>query len=241
MNLADLGFRSRRDDDAGTASGGDQGSRIGHVEPIGDLGCAGECDLVFDDGKGLPGQRGFVDAQLGVANDPEISGNLVARLEENQIPRDQIVGGDAALVPVPDHRRLGVHQGAQALQGRLGSGLLDEADHGIDDHDAENDCRVDEFAQDGGDDGRHQQHVDQRMVELTQNPDQQARTTRGWERVGSVPLKTLVHLCCGQSAARIGLQQQHHLVHRQGVVRGVLRGDGSHDVSPGTPRRRRYG
>jgi hypothetical protein len=57
---------------------------------------------------------------------------------------------------------------APARQRGFGATLLDEADDGVDDHDAEDDAGIHPFAEQGGDDARDDQHGDQRLDQLVE-------------------------------------------------------------------------
>ena len=172
------------------------------------------------DGFGLTGESGFIDRELGVTHESEIRRHLVAGLQQHQVTGDEFLGGHDPVPAVAHHLGIGADHRAQALQCRLGTGFLDEADDRVDQHHGEDHRGVDELTQSRGDHAGHQEHVDQRMMELPQNSDQQARTADRGQCVGAERLEPIGGLVVGQPALRVAAQQQHHLVGGKPVVRG---------------------
>ena len=194
MDFTEFGLGAGRDDDAGAAARGHQGAGIRHVAAISHRSGLGQHDFVFVDRRRLPGQRGLVHPQLGLAHQPQVGGNLVAGLQQHQIAGNQLLGRHGVLVAVAHHLGLGAHHGPQALQRGLGLGLLNETHDRVDDHHTEDHCGVDEFPQTGGDRPRDEQNIDQRMMKLAQYAHQQAGARSHRQRIGTEALQSIGRL-----------------------------------------------
>ena len=218
VDLTDLGLRTRGHDDSGSGTGGHQRPGVGHIAAVGHRRGFRQRHLGLVDRHRFPGERGLVDAQFAFPEQSDIGGHLVAGLDQDEVARYQLIGADGAFAALADHLGLGVHHGAQALQGGFGLGLLYESDDGIDHHDGEDDDRIDVLAQRGGHDTGYQQHVDQGMVELAKDPPDQAGASRRGKSVEPELLQAFCGDPVGQPPMRVGLQQQHDLVGGEAVV-----------------------
>jgi hypothetical protein len=77
---------------------------------------------------------------------PQVRRDVVARLEEDQIARDQFPEGTALLRPSRITWALGPPSSFKGRQRRLGLGLLDDPHHGVERHDDQDRQGVDIFA-----------------------------------------------------------------------------------------------
>jgi len=137
-DLADLGRHPCCRDDHLAAPACHGRVHVGHVRPV------AERDLVarhridrLQDGHALPGEGGLLDLERRGHEQSPVRGNLVARLERDDVSRHELLGGDVHQVPVspsvrPDHEHL--LQRGDALC-RLA--LLVEAEDGVEDGEPE--------------------------------------------------------------------------------------------------------
>jgi hypothetical protein len=100
------------------------------------------------------------------AQQTKIRGHAIARLDQHDLAGHDVLGSDCDTPAVTDHRRARIDQVLDRLERLLRPALLDEADQRVDQHDAEDDERIDEVADDAGECRRAEQDVDQRIVEL---------------------------------------------------------------------------
>ncbi len=75
-----------------------------------------------------------------------------------------------------------------------------------------------------------EQDVDQRMVELAGEPNQRPRRLQRRQEVRPEPLQPPLGLVIAQTAVSIRLEQQHHLVGRETMMR-VLHLHPDHEIS----------
>ncbi len=91
---------------------------------------------VLGDGVGLAGDQGLVHRHLP-GQHRAVGGDLVPRPQLHNVLPHQLVDGDGAQLPVPHHLHPGLADEGQLLQGGPGAELLDDADEGVDDGDAQ--------------------------------------------------------------------------------------------------------
>lgn len=65
----------------------------------------------------------------------------------------------------------------------LGPPLLDTSDHSVREHDAGNHKRVGQMVMDAGDNGCGQEHVNEEVVELHQEPHDRAASRHSWQEI----------------------------------------------------------
>jgi hypothetical protein len=75
----------------------------------------------------LPGQRGLVDLQRGRVDQPPVRRHDIARLDRDDVARDELLGGDVRQLTVPPHPGLDDHRLLQGGDGRGGLPLLVQA------------------------------------------------------------------------------------------------------------------
>ena len=92
-----LGVHPRRDYDALRAPLGDGAGRVRHVQAVAD-GDRGPGRVVLEgvlgDGDGLAGEEGLVDFEVHGVEEAEVGGDDVACVEDDDVPGDELGGGD---------------------------------------------------------------------------------------------------------------------------------------------------
>jgi hypothetical protein len=168
----DLGGIAGFRDHADPGAVGHQAGRIGHVRALRQHDVMRQPFGLLLDRHRLAGQRGFVDLQVAALQQAQVRGHLVARGQQDDIARHQLRGVDLLLFPGAQHRGC---RGQRAREGRQRAqrlALLDEADDGVEQDDAEDHAGVDPGPEHDLDDDRGQQDVDQRLMELQQEAQQ---------------------------------------------------------------------
>ena len=61
---------------------------------------------MLGDGKGLSGESGLVHPQLAHGGKAQVSRNTVSRIEENDVSRNELIGGDTTPFPITTLVRL---------------------------------------------------------------------------------------------------------------------------------------
>ena len=122
----------------------------------------------------LAGQRRFFGAQVLRLDEPQVRRNLVAGLEEHDVPRNELLRGKHARLAAAHGPRLGGEHVADRIQRLLGPALLDEPEQRVENDDGEDDRRVDPQAQHQLDEAGAEKDVDEDVVELGEEPHQRA-------------------------------------------------------------------
>ena len=91
----------------------------------------------------LAGERRLLGAKVLRVGEPQVRRDLVARLQEHDVPRDELFGGDHARLAAAQRPGLGGQHVADRLQRLLGLAFLDKAEQRVEDDDGEDDRRVD--------------------------------------------------------------------------------------------------
>ena len=173
-DAAELGRRPGTDRDAHALSGRDQRPRECHRGAIAQRGLWGDRGDRFVDGDGLAGEHRFLDAEIAQLDQPQVGGHAIAGLEDHEIAGHDVLGRDRDAPPVPQHGSAWVDHAANRRECLLGAPLLDEPDHRVQHHDAQDHHGIDAVAEPRGHHRGCQQHVDQQVVELEQEPFQRA-------------------------------------------------------------------
>ena len=121
---------------------------------------------MLGDRQRLAGERGFVHMQIPHLEEPQVGGHAVTGLEQHDIARHQILGGNPRFTSVAPHGRLRGDHPAERLDGFLRLGLLEKTHHRVDHHHAENHCGIHPLAEQRGDSHGHHEDVNKRLVEL---------------------------------------------------------------------------
>jgi hypothetical protein len=126
--VADLGGHPGRGDDELARAAGDVGVHVHHVGPVAERRAGARYRLgALGGGHALPGQRGLVDLQRGRRQQPPVRGHDIARLNRDDVPGNQLAGGDLRQLAVPPHPGLDDHHLLQGGDGRGGLPLLLQA------------------------------------------------------------------------------------------------------------------
>ena len=101
----------------------------------------------FVDGDRLAGERRLFRPQVLDVDEAKVRRDLVARFEQHDVARHQLLGRDHARFAIAQGPRLGGQHVADRIQRLLRLALLNEAEQPIDDDDAENDRGVEPQAE----------------------------------------------------------------------------------------------
>ena len=226
-DLAHLGLHAGGGHDGGTAAVDHGGAHVAHVLTVAQrhvVGALGEHDGlgVLLDRDGLAGERGLLDLHRGALDDAAVRGDGVAGLEQDDVAGDQIGARQVLEPPVADDLGLGGAHLLEGGEGLLGLGLLDHAEHGVDDDDGEDDDDVGPLGltldgtRDGGDGGGDDQHDDHGVRHLLEEALPQRCLLFFIELVGTELGEALLRHGSGQARLGIrGLRFQHILSRSQ--------------------------
>ena len=192
-----------------------------HVEAVADPDVrAVDGHRILLDGDALAGQRSFLDLQGRGEDDPPVGGDPVARVDDHDVARHDLIGDELDDLSAATHLRRRLHHLAQRRRGRLGLALLvvaeprveqgqqEEADGGL--------VLVDDQA-DAGRDDEHDLHV---VAVVLEEPSPGRLGLRGRERVRPVLLEPLRGLGRAQTLRRVHLQPGRDLLGAERVPRG---------------------
>ena len=93
---------------------------------------------MLGDGKGLSGESGLIHPQLAHGGQAQVSRNTVSRIEENDVSRNELIGGDTTPFPITTHCRIAAGQSREGIDRLLCFAFLEEAHDRIHHDDAEN-------------------------------------------------------------------------------------------------------
>ncbi len=159
-----------------------------------------------------------------------VRGEPIARLEQEDVSRDQVPGCDLdhrGVAHHPDGRRQ--HLLLQGTEGALRPVFLDEAEHGAEHDDHENDQRIDDVADDGGEDDGNEEHHQERVSELGEEQDDRGPSGLG----GQLVRAALLEPACRLVGAEPGLTVRVERRNRGGGVPGVQVGRSGHRIGGG--------
>jgi hypothetical protein len=137
------------------------------------------------DRHGLAGEDGFLHGEPACPEKPEIGGNAVARIKENDVARYQVFCCNRQACAAAQHVRVRREHLADRVHRAFGAPFLDEADHSIRQHDHKNDPGVAGVPEPGCQHRGGDQHVDEDIVELREKPPQRASARRFGQAVGT--------------------------------------------------------
>ena len=202
---AHLGAGARRRHDGPPGALGHGGAAVDHAGAVGQVGVGGDGVGGLGHGVGLAGQRGLDHAQGGGGQEPGVGPHLVALAQDQDVAADQVGGGHREAAPAAQDGAGGARHLRQGGDGVGRPALLDEAEHGVEGDDGQDDERVHGDAVralqgpgDRGDDDGDNEQVDERVLELGQKapPGGDRRLARQF--VGAVG---------GQAPGGLGLAQ----------------------------------
>ena len=197
-----LGRSAGRDDQARALAARDQRPGIGDRSAIAQRS-------VSRDGLGrlvrrrrFSGQHRFFDPEAARADEPEVGGNAIARLSQDDVADDQAFDRNREPPAVAHDRRLAREHAANRVQRLFGAALLDEADCRVDDDYAEDDHGIDAVAEQEGDQRRSEQDINQEVVDLGEELRRERTPLAGRQAVGPARLEALRGLGGRQSLGR---------------------------------------
>ena len=123
----------------------------------------------FDHGVGLAGQQRFVDLQRTRPEQPAVDHDLIAGRDLQRVADDEFGRVDLALPAVAHDHRVRPGQDGDAIEGALGAHLLVEADHSVDQHDADREQRVEVVAHGDEHDGEREEEVVDEVEDVVAN------------------------------------------------------------------------
>jgi len=222
---ADLGRDSRGDDDRGRAAGSDAGAHVHHVAAVGERRRrVAQPVRVLLDRHRLAGERRFAGGQRRGFDQPGIGRDDVARLELDDITRDDLDRRHDAGDPVATYARVRGRHAAQRSDRLLRVVLLVEADQRVQDDDREDREAIAPLAGDAGDDPRRDQDRDHDALELREQ-DREGPDGRGLgELVPAVLLESPARLLLSQTEARVRDQELEARLRSHGVPWRTTRG-----------------
>jgi len=138
--------------------------------------------------KRFASESGFADLEIFGGYDAHIRRDFVARIKEDNIAGHQFLRGHFFLAAVAQNERFSRKRADQGIDGGFGLGLLYETDDGIDQHNCENDCRIEQIFYYRSDDAGSYQQDHERVVELFKEPEERALPLFSGDNVASEPL-----------------------------------------------------
>ena len=173
--------------------------------------------VILGNRRRFAGQRGFGNLQITHLEKAQISGNLIAALQKNDVADHQFRGRDAPLLPLPQDRGLGGHGSGQGRQGIDRLGLLEIADHGVDQHHPENNPGIYPLLQKSGDKARNNKDIDQGLMELEEKADERTLAFLGGDGIGPELRQAVLHREPVKPVLPVRFQQLRHLIDGQVV------------------------
>ena len=118
------------------------------------------------DGHRLAGQCCLRELEAGHLGEAEVRRDQPARLEEHDVPDDEVGRGDVRRRTVTDHPGLRRRHRVQRLDRLLGAERLDHADGRVEHDDDDDGDGVDGLAHEAGDDGGRDEQQDHDVLDL---------------------------------------------------------------------------
>jgi hypothetical protein len=184
----------------------------------------------------LAGQRRLLAGEREGLGHAGVGRHVVARLEFDQVARHEVAGRDRPPRALADHAGQGRGHRPQGRQRPLGPILLQEADHGVDEHDRHDRRGVGPVAHRPGDHGGRHQDPDHQLTELGEKRPPPGHRSRLGQGVGAVGRQPPRRLLGRQPTDEVGTQFAGDVAERQGVPgsRAFLPGSGrggGHDAA----------
>ena len=218
-DAADLGRRAGGYHHAARLAVYHQRAGVGHAAAIADHRFGIHGSDAFFDGLRFAGQRRFLDAQLAHLEQAQVGRYLVAGGEQHDIADSHLFGRDVAAPPVAQYCRDRRKHVADGVQRALRLAFLDYADDGVDDHHADDHAEIHPVVEQGGDERRAEQYIDEDVVELLREAGQQRIFGGGGQGVGAVQFKPPSGLAAVE-AFRLRVECGQGLLCRQAVPVG---------------------
>jgi len=181
------------------------------AKPITDGSIGGHgLDLLVDWHR-FAGQRRLVDTQVARLQQPYVRRQAVAGSQQYHIPGHQLGGIEVLLAAIAQHHRVRRQQMPNRLQRFFRLALLNEADHHVDHHHRQDHEGVDQMPHQAGYQRRGDQHIKQKIVEMTQQALPDTRRLGLIEPIGTVLQQALPGLFVAEAGTR-GLQFEQRLI-----------------------------
>jgi len=161
----------------------------------------------------------FVDLQVAQFQRPQVRRHFVPGLQEDDVARHQVGGGDDLTRPAAEHGGTDAEFPRQGIDGSQRIQFLHEADDGVEENHAEDHAGIHPALQDPGHRSRDQQDVDQRVMELGQKKQDGAFSPLRCQAVLSDALEPAFRLFVGKSLGPVGLQPRQRFLCREAVPR----------------------
>ncbi len=190
-DVAELGGLAGGDHHTGGLPRHDQGARIGHRRAVAEHRLRRHRMHTLVDRHRLAGQRRLLDPEAPRLDQPDVGGDPIPGFEENHVAGDQRFDGNRQPAAVADDRGARGDHVADRIERPFRPPFLHEADHCIGDHHREDHRRVSDFAEQRGDHGRTEKHVDEDVGELAEEAYPCALRPRLRQPVGAVGRKPL--------------------------------------------------
>ena len=171
---ADLGRRSGCHHDAARRPRNDECAAEQHRRLV------AQCHLFPDrvdalvHGNGLTGQDGFLGLETPGLDQPQVCRNAIARIYQDDVAGNEIGRVYRSAVPVPQDCGVWSQHVPNGFHCPLGAALLKETDHGIHKDYGHDDAGIDPVLQGRRHDCGADQHVDQHIVEVGEEPQHRA-------------------------------------------------------------------
>ncbi len=123
---------------------------------------------------GFPGQGRFLGAQVLDLDQAQVGRNAVAGFQQHDVAGHELFGRDHARFAAAQGPRFGGQHVADRIERLLGAAFLNEAEQTVEDDHRENDAGVDPEAQHQLGEAGGEQHIDQNVVELAEEPDERS-------------------------------------------------------------------
>ncbi|KKW26130.1 MAG: hypothetical protein VF00_C0017G0006 [candidate division Kazan bacterium GW2011_GWB1_52_7] len=173
-----------------TASPIDHGSHKDHpliAIPLEKLGNRG----------GFPGERGLVGRKIDGLEKPGIGGDFLSHSQKEDVAGNQLLGIDFDLLPIADYPHSIDHQFLQGRNRVFRPVLLDKTETGIENHNRQNDDRVQILTDKKGEDRGDHQDYDQKTLKLGKENFQRENPRAPGQNVGAKLRQPLPCFCRG--------------------------------------------
>ena len=213
-NLAHLGIHAGTDHDGAAAAVHHGGAHVAHVLAVAKrhvIGARGKLDhfgvLLY--GHGLAGECGLFDLHRGALEHAAVGRNGVARLEHDHVTGHELGARQVHELAVAQHLGLRRAHLLQGLEGLLALGLLDHAQHRVDDNDEHDDGDIGkvrlalDHARERADNRGRDQHDDHGVCHLLKEALPQRRL---------LGFLKLVRACLGEARRRLVVAQAEVLI-----------------------------
>ena len=180
----DLGRLARRHHQPARRSLGDQRARPQHRPAVAQGGIGGDGGLALFHRHRLASQDRLLRRKAPCLDHPQVGGHLVSRLQKNDVTGHKVGSVHRYPQSIAQHSGLGRQHVADRGHGGFGLALLDEADDRVGQHHGQDHAGIDPMLQGP----RHQrstdQHINQHMVELSQESDHRPARLHWRQAVG---------------------------------------------------------